>query len=85
MGNDCCSSKKKVEIENFKKEKEEAFKDDDITTASNTPATPKTPATPSTPGVISMDDDASRLNDLYQALDEQFLYFLDKEFPFPTS
>lgn len=84
MGNacNCCGSKKKEEIEKFKAETRKAKID--IDENRSTAAEDKTPKTPATPGVISMDEDESRLKDLYDALEEQFLYFFDKEFPFPT-
>ena len=32
-----------------------------------------------------MDEDESRLKDLYGALKEQYLYYLDKQFQFPSN
>lgn len=76
MGTGCCSSSKKKDIETFKKERAEVFADRD---------TAPTPTTPATAGVISLDDDEDRLIELYAALEDQFKYYLDKEFQFPTN
>ena len=89
MGNvfeNCCGSKKKEEIKKFQKEMRtrEKIDDDDDDVTATSPSTPTLKAQKSS-GVISMGDDVSRLKDLYESLEEQFLYFLDKEFPFPTS
>lgn len=50
----------------------------------------RTPSAPNlskqkTAGIISMDEDDDRLVDLYTSLEEQFQYYLDKEFQFPTN
>ena len=57
MGQDCCKSKKPSSVDmEFKQEKAELT---------------KTP-TPQTAGIISMDDDESRLGDLYESLEASF-------------
>lgn len=71
MGAACCKSKKASEIEKQKKVLEERDTD--------------TPQTPTTPGVISMDEQSDNLEYLFDSLDTQFRWYLDKEFPFPTS
>lgn len=59
------------------------MEDEDETITAESASTPTLKAQKSS-GVISMGDDISRLKELYLALEEQFIYFLDKEFPFPT-
>ena len=74
---ECCKSKKADDIKKnkmFEEKVKKSFSDDT--------AEPKTPATP---GVISMDEQTDRLSELFEALEEQFQWYLDKEFQFPTS
>ena len=84
MGNDCCKSKKAAEIEKHKAGMTAGAADDtpqDSKTATPTPANNNTPKNK----VSGADDDAAKLEQLYQGLDEQFQYYLDKDFKFPTN
>jgi len=71
MGTACCKSKKTGEIEKQRKIQLET--------------TTETPETPTTPGVISMDEQSDNLEYLFDSLDTQFKWYLDKKFQFPDS
>jgi len=81
MGNDCCKSKKAVEIEKFKAERAAAS-----TPSGSQPATATSTPSKATPTpAFKKDNDEERLALLYKDLDEQFEYYMDKDFKFPTN
>ena len=81
MGNDCCKSKGSVSAEKFKAERAAAMTPETSgsATASSTPSkgTPKPTS--------KVNDDEEKLNGLYKDLEQQFQYYIDKDFKFPTN